>query len=130
MLAIALPERTVLRIGDGRLVIDSFMYSTRLSMQDIDVNAIEYLDLEESGRQLGSRTNGIGLPSMLIGWFRAPDEKQKLYITDRKRVLRIPTKKGYAIYFSTPDGREIREALKGQAAATGREPSREPDSTR
>lgn len=57
------------------------------------------------------RTNGIGLPGLLVGWFRGDGEKYKLYVTDKENVLYIPTKKGYTILISTVAGEDIIKEL-------------------
>lgn len=58
------------------------------------------------------RTNGVGLPGYISGWFRlANQEKALAFVTDRSRVVRIPTRKGYTVLISVPDPPRFVSAL-------------------
>lgn len=62
------------------------------------------------------RTNGAGLPGYLSGWFRLKDgRKALLHVTDRRRVLYVPTRAGYVLLLSTAEGAEFLAALKRAA---------------
>ena len=59
------------------------------------------------------RTNGIGLPGHLSGWVRlANHEKALVFLTDRNRVVYIPTKAGYSVLLSPADPDAFLTALR------------------
>lgn len=69
----------------------------------VDAMRIIYLN-EEPDYKPAIRTNGISLPGFQSGWFRLKNkEKALLFVTDHRKVLYLPTTKGYAILLSTPD---------------------------
>ena len=47
------------------------------------------------------RTNGIGLPGYASGWFRLKNgERALLFVTDRSKVVYLPTQDGYSLLLS------------------------------
>lgn len=63
------------------------------------------VDLErERGLRPGLRTFGTGLPGYHAGWFRTASAGKVLAaVTDRRRVVYVPTTEGYALLLSVPD---------------------------
>ncbi|HLL45587.1 MAG TPA: PH domain-containing protein [Longimicrobiaceae bacterium] len=63
------------------------------------------VDLDrESGLQPNLRTFGTGLPGYHAGWFRTRAAgKAYAVVTDRRRVVYVPTSEGYALLLSVPD---------------------------
>ncbi|HEX8271300.1 MAG TPA: PH domain-containing protein [Longimicrobiaceae bacterium] len=54
--------------------------------------------------RLGMRTFGTGLPGYQAGWFRTRASGKVLAaVTDRRRVVYVPTTEGYALLLSVPD---------------------------
>ena len=50
------------------------------------------------------KTNGVGLPGYQAGWFRLRrGGKALLFVTDRTRVVFVPTNEGYSVLLSVPD---------------------------
>ncbi len=50
------------------------------------------------------RTNGIGLPGYLAGWIKLQSgEKALAFLSDRSRVVYIPTTEGYSMMLSVYD---------------------------
>jgi hypothetical protein len=62
------------------------------------------VDLErENGLRLGLRTFGTGIPGYHAGWFRTRDAGKVLAaVTDRRRVVYVPTTEGYGLLLSVP----------------------------
>jgi hypothetical protein len=82
------------------------------------------LDLsQDAPHQLKWRTNGAGLPGYSAGWFTLRDgEKSLAFVTDRHRVLYLPTREGYALMVSLLEPDRFLVALRrvsGQALAGG-----------
>lgn len=63
------------------------------------------VDLDrESGLQPNLRTFGTGLPGYHAGWFRTRAAgKAYAAVTDRRRVVYVPTSEGYVLLLSVPD---------------------------
>ncbi|WP_147613099.1 PH domain-containing protein [Treponema pectinovorum] len=103
-----------IEITDKHFMIKGLVYNTSLELAEIDVDNVRLINMNEEQIKMDMRTNGIGLPGLLVGWFKSDGEKYKLYVTDKENVLYIPTKKGYTILISTHSGKEILEELRKQ----------------
>jgi hypothetical protein len=106
-------SRYRLTLGDDQLDISSVFYNTRIALSDIDGAEVRVVNMNEENFGITRRTNGIGLPGLQVGWFSGNGKKYKLYVSDRSKVLVIPTKNDYDILFSSVDAdliaQEIRE---------------------
>jgi hypothetical protein len=61
-----------------------------------------------------SRRMGTGLPGYASGWFRLRNgEKALIYLTDRRRVVYIPTDLGYSLMISAADPERLLSELRG-----------------
>ena len=68
------------------------------------------------------RTNGIGLPDYLAGWFRLNDGRSALlFVTDWSRTIAVPTTAGYDLVLS-PDAPDALVAMVKAPAAAGSTP--------
>lgn len=62
------------------------------------------------------RTMGTGLPGFAAGWFRLRNsEKALIYLTDRTRVVYLPTDEDYSVMLSSEEPERLLDALKGEA---------------
>jgi hypothetical protein len=60
---------------------------------------------------------GTGLPGYSAGWFSLRNgEKALLFVTDRSRVVRIPTRDGYSLMVSPRHPQAFMEALRAAAS--------------
>ena len=58
------------------------------------------------------RTNGAGLPGYAAGWFKLRNkEKALVFLTDRSRVVYIPTNKDYSVLLSVREAEEFADAI-------------------
>lgn len=58
------------------------------------------------------KTNGIGLPGYQEGWFRLRSgEKALLFLTERSRVVYLPTKEGFSVLLSTGQPEELLRSM-------------------
>lgn len=65
------------------------------------------------------RTMGTALGDYSAGWFRLRSgEKALLYLTDRRRVVYIPTLDGYSLLLSQSEPRRFLDALHVAAGDT------------
>ena len=64
------------------------------------------------------RTNGVGLPNYAVGWFKLQNgEKALLLVTDKKKVLYLPTRDGYSILLSAAEPERLLDSLKNPKVA-------------
>jgi len=59
------------------------------------------------------RTNGAGLPGYGSGWFRlANGDRALIFVTDKRRVVSLPTRGGYSVLLSLAEPAKFLEALR------------------
>jgi hypothetical protein len=59
------------------------------------------------------RTNGLGLPGYQAGWFRLRRAgKGLVFLTDRSRVVVVPTKLGYTLLLSAAEPERLLAAMR------------------
>lgn len=62
---------------------------------------------------LSWRTNGAGFPGYSSGWFRLGNgDKALVFVTDKRRVVYLPTREGYNLLLSVPDQEQFLAALR------------------
>ena len=92
-------------ITDDGLRIERALYGRNISKDSLvtqDVRIINLLEETTYGPRI--RTNGVGLPGYLQGWFRLKNrEKALLFLTNRAQVVYIPTKDGYSVMLSVAE---------------------------
>ena len=100
-----------LELTNEKVIIKSILYNTNIGYDKINLEGLRLVNLNEEGIKIYTRTNGIGLPGISIGWFSSGGKKYKLYLTNREKVLYIPKIFNYDILFSTDKGEEIIETI-------------------
>jgi hypothetical protein len=102
--------------GNG-LAIRGTMYGRTIAWEDLNVGEARVVDLAtERELQPTLRTNGIGLPGYRAGWFRLRQPgKGLLFVTDRSKVVAIPTRLGYTLILSVSDPHAFLERVRQQA---------------
>lgn len=107
--------------GGARVVADEDalrvrapLYGRTIPLASIDVGGARVLDLRApSPHAPRVRTNGVGLPGFLLGWFRLHDgERGFLAVTARDRVTYLPTSEGYALLLSVADPERFLEWMR------------------
>jgi hypothetical protein len=90
------------------------LYGRLVPLTSIDFENIRTLDLTQDGEyRMKWRTNGAGLPGYQSGWFKLRNgEKALAFITDKRRVVYVPTRDGYSVLMSVPDPHRFEEACK------------------
>lgn len=81
------------------------LYGRFLPAGEFDLGGARAVDLSrEEPFRPKLRTNGVGLPGYLSGWFRLRNgEKALLFVTDRTRVARLPLRGGSCLLLSVAD---------------------------
>ena len=101
-------RRVRFELSDDALRIRGDLYGRTIPRSVLQVAQASVIDMKGHptfGRML--RTNGIGLPNYLSGWFRPHGGgRALLFVTDRARVVAVPTTAGYQLLLSPadPDG--------------------------
>lgn len=86
-------------VKPGWLAIRGGPYGRTIALADLALERAHQLDLKaEPGLRPRWKTNSSALPGLAMGWFRLKD-KQKclLFVTDRKRLLYVPTRLGWSM---------------------------------
>jgi hypothetical protein len=98
--------------SNGLTITKAIFYGRTIPKAEIVPDRIQIVNLQKDRSfNPAIRTNGIGMPGFLSGWFRLKNkEKALLFVTDREKVLYIPTKK-YAILLSVPDPEAMRTKI-------------------
>jgi hypothetical protein len=61
----------------------------------------------------GKRTMGTGLGGFAAGWFRLRNgEKALIYLTDRTRVVYLPTNRGHSVMLSSDEPERLLAAMR------------------
>lgn len=108
-------RNTRFEVSTEGLQITSSMYGRMIPASALVVDGARVLDLGRD-RQYRPRwrTNGAGLPGYQAGWFKLHNgEKSLLFVTDRKRVVYVPTRDGYSVMMSVPQPEQFVAALRG-----------------
>jgi hypothetical protein len=95
------------------------LYGRLIPLSSIVFEDIRTIDLKRDGEyRMKWRTNGAGLPGYQAGWFKLRNgEKALAFVTDKSRVVYIPTRDGYSVLLSVADPRQFQEACKHMQAA-------------
>jgi hypothetical protein len=96
-----------LRIGPG-------IYGRTIPWGKIDISGVRVINLDiEKEYQPSWRMNGAGLPGYSAGWFKLRNkEKALLFITDRSRIVYIPTTEKYSVLLSVRESEAFAGALR------------------
>ncbi|MEA5509276.1 PH domain-containing protein [Crocosphaera sp. UHCC 0190] len=89
------------------------LYGRNIPVSSLVVNDASIIELDKQSPYYPSwRTNGIGLPGYLSGWFKLKNgDKGLLFVTDKKQVLYLPTDEDYSLLMSIKEPENFLEAL-------------------
>jgi hypothetical protein len=98
-------------VTDECLQIKGCLYGRAIPRDSINKEHIKIVNLTtEQNYSPVARTNGVGLPGYLEGWFRLNNqEKALLFVTKKTNVVYVPTTRGYCVLLSPS---ELKEFLK------------------
>ncbi|MCX5892211.1 MAG: PH domain-containing protein, partial [Deltaproteobacteria bacterium] len=84
------------------LAIRGDLYGRRLPASALLREEARVVDLTEDPKYRPVwRTNGAGLPGYGSGWFQLGNgDKALIFVTDKRRVVYLPTREGYALLLS------------------------------
>lgn len=102
-------------VGRGEIKLVGDLYGRRIPIERLELDQARIVNLSQD-RDLvpTSRSIGTGLPGFASGWFRLRNgEKALIYLTNRERVVYVPTRDGYSLLLSQDDPEEFIAALRG-----------------
>jgi hypothetical protein len=107
--------------ADGLEVATSF-YRRRLALIELQIDQARVIDLDERTEfKPMVKTNGTDLPGFRSGWFRLRNRRKALVATvGGKRVLHLPTTRGFDLLLQPRRPQALLERLQELAAARPR----------
>ena len=114
-----------LTLVEGVLQINVPIYGRTVPLDRIDLESPRVIDMTASREvRLTLRTNGLGIPGYLLGWFRVGQEGRALVaLTDRSSVAWVRLTDGTVLLFSLRDPDAFLDAL--QAAGNSLDEARD-----
>ncbi len=105
-------------ITDDGVRVRGDLYGRTLAWRDLVIDSTRAVDLEtQPSLRPARRTLGTSLPGYSAGWFRLQDgQKALLYVTDRRRVVYLATRRGHAVLLSVAEPHAFVDALRRAAA--------------
>ena len=102
-----------IEVDDKSFTVNGSLYSDSVSRDVLQLDQARVVDLsKESALVPDLKTNGLGLPGHLEGWFTLEDDtKAFLMLTDESKVLYIPTTKDYSFLISAEEPEKLLAAL-------------------
>jgi hypothetical protein len=100
-------------LSSEQITIRGDIYGRTIPLNELVVDKARKINLNETKEyQPRIRTNGIGLPGYLSGWFRLKNGgKALLFVTDWKAVIYLPTTKNYSLLMTIQDPDRFLEFL-------------------
>ncbi len=101
-------------LNERGLDISPGLYGRFIPGDVINKEGVRVVNLNvETGYQPHWRTNGAGLPGYDAGWFRLKNkEKALVFLTDRARVVYIPTSQNYSVLLSAQEAEALADAIR------------------
>ncbi len=98
----------------GLAIRGDFIYGRQIPATSLRPEAARAVDLTaDRDFRLAWRTNGAGLPGYSSGWFSLGNgEKALVFVTDRRRVVYLPTRAGYTLLLSVAQPEQFLGALR------------------
>ena len=98
-------KNTRFEVTSDALSVVGAMYGRSIPIDQVDTENLKIVNMrKDRDYALTIRTNGVGLPGYLAGWFRTQGRGKALaFVTDVTSVVYIPTRLGYCVLLSTPD---------------------------
>lgn len=107
-------QRSRVEVDEAGIRLHGDMYGRFIPRAALRTKEVRAVDLDrEPALQPASRRFGTGLPGYSSGWFRLQNgEKALVYLTDRSRVVYIPTTQGFSVLVSTDKPERLVAALR------------------
>jgi hypothetical protein len=115
-------RRHRLTLDAGGLEVATSFYRRRLALAELQIDQARVIDLDERTELKPMvKTNGTSLPGFHSGWFRLRNMRKALVATvGGKRVLHLPTTRGFDLLLQPRRPQALLERLQELAAARPR----------
>jgi hypothetical protein len=107
-------RRVVFEVTPDDLRIRGDLFGRRIPRESLATSEARVVNIARGPDRLTLvRTFGVGLPGYLSGWCRSfrPRGRHLVFLTDRTRVVRIPTTEGYTLLLSPADPESLLQTL-------------------
>ncbi len=103
-------------VSDAGLRLVGDLWGRTIPLEQLRLEEARVVDLRhEPDLRPSGRTMGTGLGGFAAGWFRLRGGgKALIYLTDRSRVVYVPTSEGYSVLVSSHEPERLLAALKGE----------------
>ena len=100
-------------LAEGMLQVKIPIYGRSIPLDSVDFASARVIDMTESREvRLTLRTNGLGVPGYLLGWFRVDrNDRALVSLTDRSAVAWVRLTDGTSLLFSLRDPDAFLQAL-------------------
>lgn len=104
-------------LGPAGIEFQAPWYGRTIPLAALRADEAEVVSLRgRSPHAFRTRTNGIGLPGLQVGWFRlVSGERALAFLTSRDRVAYVPTRDGYVLLLSLERPEELIAALRARS---------------
>jgi hypothetical protein len=108
-------RQTTFEVSAAGLHISRNLYGRLIPLSELELDQARLINPSvETGFKLKWRTNGIGMPGYMAGWFKLQNGARALaFLTTQNNMVYIPTQKGYCLLLSVAQPDEFISALKG-----------------
>jgi hypothetical protein len=105
-------------VSPGGLRIVGDIYGRTIPLNSLVLAEAGSVDLRCSSEYAPRwRTNGTGLPGYQAGWFSlANGERALVFVTDPRRVVRVPTTEGFTVLLSVANPEDFLTSLRATAS--------------
>jgi hypothetical protein len=96
-------------VNEQGLRISPGLYGRFIPREKIDAAGVKVINMDiDSEYKPKWRTNGAGLPGYSAGWFKLENKEKALcFLTERTRVVYIPTTDNYSVLLSVQEVEEF-----------------------
>ena len=114
-------QATRFELREEGLAIRRTLYGRTIAWSSLRLDEATAVNLHDSPELRPTmRTNGIGLPGYGAGWFRLRGGRGLLFVTDRSRIVAIPTTEGYTLMISVADPEHFLARLRSSGRTADR----------
>lgn len=111
-------RHTAFHVSAAGLTIKGGPYGRTIPLAALDTARAKVIRFDTSPELAPrGRSNGIGIPGYVSGWFKlANGEKALLFMTRRTSLVHVPTNQGYSVIVSVDSAETFIDALRQVAA--------------
>ncbi|NNC67879.1 MAG: hypothetical protein HKN83_07595 [Gammaproteobacteria bacterium] len=107
-------QTSSVHLNSEHLKIKGDFWGREIPLSKLDISSARILNItKDSEYKPKWRTFGTGMPGYASGWFRLRNgEKALLYVTNRNKVVYLPTRDNYSLMLSVAEPEKFMDKLK------------------